>query len=188
MRSRFIGLVCLSSGLAITSLPCAAAVKLFENPVLRYSIELPDTCRHEVGPGTLEAVCSPDLNTQKSAEISAAIALLLEIDGEVAPADAKPYIMADFRQELPEAVCGEGDPVKVTITDASEVRDGDRVTFRALVACPAIKFLALPARTAEVRYVIATGFRYRLMARVPSDDSAVIKAAASAFFASFKAN
>ena len=41
-------------------------------------------------------------------------------------------------------------------------------------------------RTAEARYVITPGLRYRLMARVPKGDVAKAKPAMDAFFSSFK--
>ena len=40
------------------------------------------------GPGTLDAICSPDLDPEKSAAASAAVALVLEVGVEPVPADA----------------------------------------------------------------------------------------------------
>ena len=57
-----------------------ANTKTFDNIDLGYSIALPGQCRHEEGPGTLEAVCAPDLDPAKSLTIQAAGAILLEID------------------------------------------------------------------------------------------------------------
>lgn len=164
-----------------------AAGKVFENKDLKYRIELPETCRHNEGPGTLEAVCAPSLDAKAGADIAAAAALLLEIDAEAVPADAKPYGLAEFRDELPDAVCGESDASKVKITDAGESKTGSTTTLRAMIACPAIGFLGLPERSAEARYVIAPGMRYRLMARVPVGDVGKAKPAMDAFFASFTA-
>jgi hypothetical protein len=44
----------------------AAEIKTFENAELRYSITLPAGCRYQEGPGTLEAVCSPEFDPVKS--------------------------------------------------------------------------------------------------------------------------
>jgi hypothetical protein len=180
----------LRASLCAGTLACVASTfavaKTFDNAELRYSVDLPDACRHEEGPGTLEAVCAPDMDSAKSYEIAAAASFLLEVDGEALPAEAKPYTVAEFRQELPEGVCGEGDTNKVSLTDVTESKNGEQTTFRAIVNCPEIKFLALPPRIAEVRFVTASGFRYRLMARVPADAAESTKATTAAFFASFK--
>jgi hypothetical protein len=160
--------------------------KTFENAELAYTIGLPGQCRHEEGPGTLEAICAPDLDPRKSQEIQAAGAILLEIDAEIAPPDAKPYTEAEFRLELPEAVCGEGDTKKVRVENAAEQKDGDRVTLTARVICPELRFLGLGERHAETRTIIAGKYRYRLMARYPKDDVDMAKPLAKAFFDSFK--
>jgi hypothetical protein len=172
------------AALALAPLPVLAAGKTFENSELKYRIELPDQCRHIDGPGTFEAVCAPDLDAKASADIAAAAALLLEIDAEAVPSDAKAYSLAEFRDELPDAVCGESDAAKVTSATATIAARA--ATDSAVIACPAIGFLGLPERTAEARYVITPGLRYRLMARVPKGDVAKAKPAMDAFFASFK--
>jgi hypothetical protein len=166
--------------------PAAAKPRTIENAELRYTVTVPGECRTEEGPGTLEAICSPDFDEAKSAEMSAAGALLLEVDAEAVPADAKPYGEAEFRQEVPEAVCGESDTIKVKLTDVKATKDDGTTTFSASITCPEIRFLGLGERQALVRYVIQPGFRYRLMSRVPTADVSKVKSATDSFFASFK--
>ena len=163
-----------------------ATTKTFEIPEPAFTIALPAPCRHEMGPGTLEAVCAPDLDAEKSKEVQAASSILLEVDFEVTPPNAKPYSEAEFRQELPESVCGEGDTKKVRLEGVVETKDGDRTTFTARVVCPELKFLGLGERHAEARTVIAGANRYRLMARYPVEDVDMAKPLAKAFFDSFK--
>jgi hypothetical protein len=166
--------------------PVAAKPRTIDNAELKYSITVPSECRTEEGPGTLEAICSPDFDEAKSAEMSAAGALLLEIDAEAVPADAKPYGEAEFKLEVPEAVCGESDTAKVKLVDVKTVKDGAATVLTASVTCPEIKFLGLSERQAQVRYVMQPGFRYRLMTRALTSDAAKVKAATEGFFASFK--
>jgi hypothetical protein len=166
--------------------PAAAKPRMIENAELKYTITVPSECRTEEGPGTLEAICSPDFDEAKSAEMSAAGALLLEVDAEAVPADAKPYGETDFRQEVPEAVCGESDTNKVKLTDVKAAKEDGATTFSASITCPEIRFLGLGERQALVRYVIQPGFRYRLMSRVPTVDASKVKSATDGFFASFK--
>ena len=56
-----------------------AETKAFENSEYRYSVALPAGCRHDEGPGTLDAICSTELDPEKSAMASAASALVLEV-------------------------------------------------------------------------------------------------------------
>jgi hypothetical protein len=166
--------------------PVAAKPRTIDNVELKYSITIPGECRMEEGPGTLEAICSPDFDEAKSAEMSAASALLLEIDAETTPADAKPYGETEFKLEVPEAVCGESDTAKVKMADVKVVKDGAATVLTTFVTCPEIKFLGLGERQAQVRYVMQPGFRYRLMSRALTSDAAKVKAATEGFFASFK--
>ncbi len=166
--------------------PAMAKPRTIENPDLKYTVVVPGECRTEEGPGTFEAICAPDLDEAKSAEMSAAGALLLEVDAEAVPADAKTYGEAEFRQEVPEAVCGESDTGKVKLGDVKVLKDDTGTTFSATVTCPDIKFLGLSERQAQVRYVMMSGSRYRLMARALSNDAAKVKPAMDSFFASFK--
>lgn len=163
-----------------------AAPKSITNGELRYTIAIPSECRLDEGPGTLEAICSADLDEAKAAEMPKATSFLLEIDAEAIPSDAKPYAEAEFRLEIPEAVCGESDTTRVKLTNLKIDKADTATIFSADVVCPEIKFLALEERHARVRYVIAAKYRYRLMTRTPASDAIKTKPAADAFFASFK--
>jgi hypothetical protein len=163
-----------------------ASTKPFENAELGYRIALPVVCRHQQGPGTLEAICATDLDAAKSQDIQAAAAIVLEVDGEITPPEAKPFEIADFRMELPEAICGEADANKVKLSNVREAKDAGVITYTADVTCPEMKFLGLPERRAEARTVIAGKYRYRLMARYPSADIDMAKPLAKAFYDSFQ--
>jgi hypothetical protein len=60
-----------------TETPAPAETKAFESGQLRYTVALPTACRHEEGPGTLDAVCAADLDPEKSATAGTATALVL---------------------------------------------------------------------------------------------------------------
>jgi hypothetical protein len=168
--------------------------KAFESSQFRYSVALPAGCRHDEGPGTLDAICSTELDPEKSAMASAASALVLEVavepvpgDAGKAPADlAQHYDEAQFKAELPEAICGESDKARVKVENAKQVLQEARVMYTADVGCPEIKFLGLGERRATVQFLIAPGLRYRLMARAPKEDFEQRKEAIDAFFASFR--
>jgi hypothetical protein len=171
-----------------------AATKAFESSQFRYSVALPSGCRHEEGPGTLDAVCSTELDPEKSAQASAAASLVLEVGAEAVPDDAgKPasalaqsYGEDQFKQELPEAICGEPDRSRVKIDNVKQVLDDSRVVYTADIACPEIKFLGLNERRARVSFMITPGLRYRLMARAQKDEFEERKEPIDAFFASFR--
>lgn len=171
----------------LNSAAASATTKTFEIPEPAFTVALPTPCRHEVGPGTIEAVCAHDLDAEKSKEVQAAGAILLEVDFEMTPPDAKPYTAAEFRQELPESVCGEGDTKKVRLEGFKETADGDGTLFSARVICPELKFLGLGERHAEALTIITPKSRFRLMARYPTEDVDMAKPLAKAFFESFKA-
>jgi hypothetical protein len=187
-----LGAVALFAASA-TSQP-AGTTKGFENPEYRYSVALPAGCRHEEGPGTLEAVCSAELDPEKSAEASATSSLVMEVTAEPVPDDAGKAPSAlelkfgegEFRQELPETVCGEADDGRVKIDNLAKAVEETRVVYTANVTCPGIKFLALGERRATARYFITPGLRYRLMARALTEDYEQRKEAIDAFFSSFK--
>ena len=182
--ARLLPLSMLATILGSTAAP--ATTKTFEIPEPAFTIALPAPCRHELGPGTIEAVCAADLDAEKSKDVQAAGSILLEVDFEVTPPDAKAYTEAEFRQELPESVCGEGDTKKVRLDGVTEKKDGDLTTYTARVVCPELKFLGLSERHAEARTVISAKSRYRLMARYPAEDVDMAKPLAKAFFESFK--
>jgi hypothetical protein len=171
-----------------------AGTKTFENAQFRYAVALPAGCRHEEGPGTLDAICSADLDPEKSAAASNAGALLLEVAAEIVPDDSgktageltQRYDETAFRGELPEAVCGEAEKGRVKIDNVKQVLDETRVTYTAGVVCSEVKFLQIGERRASVRFLITPGTRYRLMARAPKDDFEKQKDAIEAFFASFR--
>lgn len=171
-----------------TAGPLAAKSRAVDNAELKYSITVPAECRVEEGPGTMEAICSPDLDEAKSIELPAATSLLLEIDAERVPADASAYGEAEFRREAPEAVCGDGDNNKVKMTDVKVAKDGAASTFTANITCPEIKFLGLAERTAKVQYVMTPSLRYRLMGRSLSSDAIAAKATIDSFLQSFKSS
>lgn len=164
----------------------APAMRPFESAELRYSVMLPADCRHEEGPGTLEAICATDLDARRSAEMPSASAFVLEVDGEDVPADAKAYDAAAFQEELAESVCGESDATKVTIRNVAQSSVGGARMFTATVVCPEIKFLGLPVRNAEVRTLAYPRLRYRLMSRWPGEATPGVRSATAAFFSSFR--
>jgi hypothetical protein len=180
----------------VSAAHAAADTKTFENAQFRYSVAVPTGCRHDEGPGTLDAVCSPDLDAQKSTTASAASALVLEVGVEQVPADAgaapmelaRRYDEASFKDELAEAVCGvAGDgKAKVKVSDARQVLEEGRVVYTASIGCPEIKFLGLTERTARVRFLITAGTRYRLMARAQKEEFEKQKETVEAFFESFR--
>jgi hypothetical protein len=191
LRTAVVAVIPLVAGPAPSE---AAPAKTFENSEFRYSVALPAGCRHEEGPGTLDAVCSPEFDAEKSLEAAAAASLLLEVDAERVPQDAgtaaadlaERYGEANFRDELPEAMCGEADKARVKIDNIKRVFDGSRVIYTARVACPEIRFLGLGERDGIAQFLITPGLRYRLLARAPKDDFDQNKASIEAFFASFK--
>lgn len=187
------------AGTVLGLLVCAPTVgsaetRTFESAQHRYAVALPAGCRHEEGPGTLDAVCSPDLDAEKSAKVSMAAALVLEVAVEAVPADAgksqadlaQAYGETQFKDELPEAVCGEPERSRVKIAGVKQVLEEVRVVYTADVICPEIRFLALGERRASVRYLITPGLRYRLMARALKEDFEQRKETVDAFFSSFR--
>jgi hypothetical protein len=186
MRPQTLRLLATLVAVAMLAPSAQARPRVIENAALKYTVTVPSECRVEEGPGTFEAICAPDFDEAKSVEMTAATALLLEIDAEQVPADAKPYGEAEFRLEVPETVCGESDTAKVKLGDVAVTKDGSVTTLSAVVTCPEIKFLGLAERRGQVRYVMQPGYRHRLMARSLLADGDKVKSAVDAFLASFK--
>ena len=188
------GAVALCAVATLAQAQSAAETKAFDSSQYRYSVTLPAGCRHEEGPGTLDAVCAADFDPDKSAMASAAGALVLEVGVEPVPEDAgkatadlaRRYDEAQFKAEVPESVCGEADKTRVKIENVKQVVEEARVAYTADVTCPEIKFLGLGERRATVEVFVTPGLRYRLMARAPKEDFEQHKEAVAAFFASFR--
>jgi hypothetical protein len=184
----------LVAGLAYGAARASVAMTPYENSEFLFSVALPGGCRHAEGPGTVEAVCAAELDPDKSAVASAAASLVLEVGAEAKPDDrgkppsvlAEQYGDTQFKEELPEAICGESDRARVKIEQVKRVLEDTRVVYTADVACSEIKFLGLGERRATVRVVITQGVRYRLMARALKDDFEKQKETVEAFLASFR--
>jgi hypothetical protein len=184
---------------ALTAAPTPAQTpgetKTFESGQFRYVVALPASCRHEEGPGTIDAVCAPDFDPEKSAVADKATALVLGVAAETLPVDGdttpaglqQRFGEGAFREELPEAVCGESDRARVKIENLQSVTEDMRLVLSADVVCAPVKFLRIGERRAAVRYVIAPDLRYRLVARAPAEDFSKQRAAVDAFLASFRA-
>jgi hypothetical protein len=165
----------------------------FESPQFGYRVTLPTGCRLEEGPGTLDAICSPRFEAEESAQADATAALVLEIVVEPVPEDVgKPaaqlalnYGEGEFKQELPEAVCGEGDPRRVKIENLKQVVESTAVVYSAQVSCAEVKFLGLASRRALAQTHVMAGLRYRLFARALQPDFELNKDTIEAFLSSF---
>jgi hypothetical protein len=188
----------LAVAAAFSSLPAfaqpPAGTQAFDNPQFHYTVALPTGCRHDEGPGTLEAVCSPEFDAEKSATASAAASVVLEISAEIVADDAnKPaaelaqgYSEARFKEELPESTCGESERSRVKIDNVRQVLQEARVVYTADIICPEIRFLGLGERQAVVQFLVTPGLRYRLMARALKEDFDQKKPSIDAFLASFR--
>jgi hypothetical protein len=178
----------LASATLLAASPTRAqSVKLFtDTKELGYEVAMPANCRHDIKPGTIETICSPDLDANKAKWLKAAGAWLFELDGEIAPADATAYSLAALSSELPDMVCGESDASKVRVENVSHTKDAGRETFAADVTCPPVSFLNLSERRAKVQVIVAGQKRFRMMVRAPSADADRALPMARAFFDSFK--
>ena len=61
------------SGLPALAQAPAATTQAFEDAKFHYTVALPTGCRHDEGPGTLEAVCSPEFDAVDKDAVFAAL-------------------------------------------------------------------------------------------------------------------
>lgn len=191
----------VAAGIALVIVPAArvaaqasAATKTFANERYHYAVALPAGCRHEEGPGTVDAVCAADFDLERSAQANSATALMMEVGAEIVADDAgrtasdlaQRYNEAAFRQEVPQAVCGESDASRARIDNVKQTLEETRVAYTADVICAEVRFLQIAERRASVRYLIAPDARYRLVARAPIEEFEKQKPAIEAFFESFR--
>lgn len=184
--------------LALAAGPSAAQqmpeTTTIESTTHRFIVALPSGCRREEGPGTIDAVCSADLDPEMSATARADTALVLSLAAETFAADGdasvdglrQRHTEAGFKEELPEAVCGESDKARAKIEGFHETVEEGRLVYTANVVCAPIKFLQIGERRAAVRHVMVPDVRYRLVARATTEDFEKRGAAIDAFFASFR--
>jgi hypothetical protein len=186
--------VLLAASASPTAGQATAATKTYANERYHYTVALPDGCRHEEGPGTLDAICAKNLDLQQSARTDSAAALVMEVAAEIVPGDsgtpigdlAKRFDVMAFRHELPQAVCGESDAMRARINNVQQALEGERVVYTADVICAEVRFLQIAERRASVRYLIGPEARYRLIARAPIEEFEKHKQAIDAFFESFR--
>jgi hypothetical protein len=186
-----VGIV-LAAGLAGAQAPTEP--KTFENGQFRFTVAVPAGCRYEEGPGTVDAVCASDFDPERSALAANASALVLAVAAEAVAGDAgktgselqQRFGETGFREELPEAVCGESDKTRVKIANVKEVVEAARLVYTADVVCAEVKFLQIGERRASVRHVVTPDARFRLVARALAEDFEKQREKVDAFFASFQ--
>ena len=186
--------VFLAASALSTAAQAPAATKTYANERYHYTVALPDGCRHEEGPGTLDAVCAKNLDLQQSARTHSAAALVMEVAAEIVPGDsgapiddlAKRYDEKTFRDELPQVVCGESDATRARINNVQRTLEEARAVYTADVICAEVRFLQIAERRASVRYLVGPEARYRLVARAPIEEFEKHKQAIDAFFESFR--
>jgi len=165
----------------------------FENGDYRFSVIFPQGCRYEEGPGTLDAVCSPDLDPEKGATVEKAGALVLSFSYELidttSASNAQRLSEAAFKEDLAESVCGESDKARARIENLKRQAEFGVISHHADVVCAEIKFLQIGVRRASVVQLIAPRGVFRLMARAPKEDfekqTAAIDGPFSSFFQTF---
>jgi hypothetical protein len=193
-----LGLAALVLCGASLALPAAAQAAgetmTFEAKPHRYTVTLPAGCRHEEGPGTVDAICAPDFDPEKSAVADATSALVLGVAAESLDGSAdtsiagllQRYTEGGFKEELPEAICGESDRARAKIENLSQSVEDKHLVYTADVTCAEIKFLQIAPRRAAVRHVIGPDAVYRLVARAPAEAFEKQRSTINAFFSSFK--
>ena len=179
---------------ARTAAQTSAATKTFANEQYHYAVALPAGCRLEEGPGTVDAVCASDFDPERSALVNSATALVMEVGAEIVAGDAgrtasdlaQRYDEAAFRQEIPQAICGESDASRARVNNVKQTLEDTRAAYTADVVCAEVRFLQIAERRASVRYLIGPEARYRVVARAPIEDFEKHKQAIEAFFESFR--
>ena len=168
--------------------------RTFSNKQYHFTVAFPDGCRYEEGPGTVDAICSADFNSERSIRIESARALVMEVGAEALSAGASRsasyarYSNSEpaFREELPQAVCGESEPSRARVQAIEQAAEGERIVYTAELICAEVRFLQISERRASVRYILAPDVRYRLIARAPVEDFDKHKQAIAAFFDGFR--
>jgi hypothetical protein len=189
---------------------CCAALAIFVSPALgqssdgeattlasaqyHFTVAIPSECRHEEGPGTIDALCPTDAEPNGMRTESRRLsAFVLQVSAQTVPEDAGKsaqeladrYTEAMFKEELPGAVCGESDNTRAKLQNVKAVREETRVVYAADIVCSSVRFLQVPERTASVRYILDPAGRYRLIARSASSDFQKEIPKIEAFFSSF---
>lgn len=193
--SAALGVCGLGSGLlaGIGSVVAGAALTVDLGGV-GATFSVPPYCATQEGPGTFEAVCDPEGDSEKSRAGPAASALYFEISVRSVPEDkglsakalADRYSMAEFQKDLPEAICGEEKSRGIKLDKPEQVAAADSLVYRITLTCPEVRFLGLPERKAAVRYELRNGRRILVQARSLSDDFPRVQREMDAFFASLK--
>jgi hypothetical protein len=197
MRQRALTSPFAPSSLLIGLALCAvfgstASTLTVETPSLGVRFTVPEHCQTQEGPGTIEAVCDPSGDAAKSAIISAASSLFLEVVMQEVPQDrdqpppalAERYPLSQFEKDLPLAVCGA--EAKVKIENAAQLFQETRVVYTATVLCPEVRFLGLNQRRSIVRTIVGPGRRYQIQARAQVEDFERAKPVIDAFLASVR--
>lgn len=155
---------------------------------------VPPYCAVNQGPGTVDAVCDPEGDSDKSREGPASTALYFAASVVAAPDDkglapdalGRRYTLDDFEKGLAEAVCGQDKPRGLRIENAARLVEGGVLSYSAVVVCPPVRFMGLDARRASVRHILRDGRRYQLQARALDADFERSKSDIDAFFGSLK--
>ena len=144
----------------------------------RYSVALPAGCRHDEGPGTLDAICSAEFDPEKSATASAASALVLEVAARPSPTmPARPgRARAALRRGAVQGGAARSDlrgvrprPRQDRQRQAGSEGDASRRT-RPTSPAPRSSSWGWASGAPSVQFLITPGLRYRLMARAPKED------------------
>jgi hypothetical protein len=155
---------------------------------------VPPYCAVHQGPGTIDAVCDPDGDSDKSIAGPASTALYFEVVTTVA-ADEKSltpealgqrYSLDAFKAGLGDTVCGQDKPRGLKIENAERAVEGTVLSYTATVTCPDVRFMGLGPRRASVRHVLRDGRRYQIQARALAEDFDRVRPDLDTFFDSLK--